>query len=99
MKNLRYENKKLRAEQENCKKERKRYHTMQAKLKIQNVAAKIDRKKLYKRKLQKKKEKSQKQMKVKRAKIKAENKKKVQKLKEHKKELTATNCYECARID
>jgi len=56
MKNLRYENEKLRAEQENCTKERKRYHTMQTKLKVQNVDAKIDREKLYKRKLQKKKE-------------------------------------------
>jgi len=91
MENLRYENEKLRAEQEDCTEERKRYHTMQAKLEIQNAAAEIGREELYKRKLQKKKEKSQKQMKVKRAEIEAENKKKFQELKEHKAELAATN--------
>ena len=91
MENLRYENEKLRAEQEDCREERKRYLTMQAELEVQNAAAEIGREELYKRKLQEEKEKSQKQMKVKRAEIEAGNKKKVQELEEHKEELAATN--------
>jgi len=91
MENLRYENEKLGAEQEDCTEERKRYHTMQAELEVQNAAAEIGREELYKRKLQEEKEKSQKQMKVKRAEIEAGNKKKVQELEEHKEELAATN--------
>lgn len=91
MENLRYENEKLRAEQEDCREERKRYLTMQAELEVQNAAAEIGREELYKRRLQEEKEKSQKQMKVKRAEIEAGNKKKVQELEEHKEELAATN--------
>jgi len=91
MENLRYENEKLGAEQEDCTEERKRYHTMQAELEVQNAAAEIGREELYKRKLQEEKEKSQKQMKVKRAEIEAGNKKKFQELEEHKAELAATN--------
>ncbi len=91
LENLRQENTRLRADQDDCTKERDRYKTMQAELEARQAAAEARRNEEHKRSVQEEKAKLQKYVKAEIAGIEDESERKVRELHKQMEKLSATN--------